>query len=301
MRISMIVIVVAGLCACDPLPQPCEVDGIFNGNVGVNRFDSPFGPPAFGASDDTNSWSYDATEAKKVFSRCEEINGWIEVSNTRVFNDSFFPNLKRVKGIGSFGEQIDEVAGFNDLESIQSIGPSIYKINGFNKIKDAQYIEANDIEESLGSLESVGYLAFGSVTRPLGIKKAGGLLIGAGKSGPHPDPLPDLIEIEEDFALFRSQYTFFPFERIKKIGGDAYIGDNGFMASFEGFSESATIGGNFTATTNSGLESTQIQAKLQEKNISISGKSVICFNFGRSDEDPCPEDFRLQVFRFSWE
>jgi hypothetical protein len=187
------------------------------------------------------------------------------------------------------------------LESIDAIGPVIYKISGFNNITTTPYFEAFDINEGFEKLETVGYLGAGSINVPLKIKKAGGLLLRAFGKPPHPDPLPDLREIDVDFAVSASQFESFPFQRVTRIGGDVWIGDNGFMQTFGGFAQGATIGGNFFATWNNDLQSEAIVQTLQNNQTNIAGDVIACFNFGGPQEDPCPDGFQTQTFRLSGE
>jgi hypothetical protein len=160
------------------------------------------------------------------------------------FDDALFPNLKHVGGIGTFGGSIGEVAGFDGLESIDSIGPVIKKkISGFNNITSTNFFEAWEIGEGFEKLETVGYLGSGDIAVPMKVKSVGGLLLRVSLGPPHPDPLPDLREIDRDFALFGSLFESFPFQRVTRIGGDVWIGDNGFLQTFDGFAKEATIGG----------------------------------------------------------
>jgi hypothetical protein len=289
------------LFACDPYPQPCEVDGTFNGRIGINRLDSTVAPPQFGAADDNRSWSFDLAQATDVFRNCREISGGIEVSNTRRFDDTLFPNLKHVGGIGTFSGYIEEVSGFDGLESIDSIGPVIYKISGFNNITTTSYFEAWEVGEGFEKLETVGYLGVGIIVVPLKIKRVGGLLMREWTGPPHPDPLPELREIDVDFAMYQTLYESFPFQRVTRIGGDVWIGSNGFMQTFGGFAQGATIGGNFYATRNTSLTSESIRMSLQDNETNIAGDVITCFNFGGTQGDPCPEGFQLQIFRLSGE
>jgi hypothetical protein len=289
------------LFACDPYPQPCEVDGTFNGNIGINRLDSTIAPPQLGAADDNRSWSFDLAQATNVFRNCKEISGVIELSNTRHFDDTLFPNLKHVGGIGTFDTYIEEVSGFDGLESIDAIGPVIHKISGFNNITTTPYFEALEINEGFAKLETVGYLGAGSINVPLKIKKAGGLLLRTSGKPPHPDPLPELREIDVDFAFFQTLFETFPFQRVTRIGGDVWIGENGFLQGFDGFAEEAIINGSFFAVLNNTLTSQNIRETIQDRHTTVVGDSIVCFNFGRIEEDPCPEGFQTQIFRLSGE
>lgn len=208
-----------------------------------------------------------------------------------MIDSTWFPRLERLGSIGTLSpfdknDHLETLTGFDTLTELGGVLGTVEHLEGFSQVRSIERLEGWDIL-GFNNLDHVGTLDVSNVQGLTSLTTADAVRLSGTQAGD--DVLPALRAIEGDFVVSSSKLGVLAFPALESVGGDVGM-ENNIATSFEGFARGAVVGGNFLFYSQQYISSSAVRTVILDRNMTIVGGLVICFNLG-TELDTCPAGF----------